>query len=91
MRDSDIESNRAYTNAARVLVGDKASDYVPLGNVTTPADTPPPVIVLLEPANMTTGFGLSYEGPGYDAYDAYENFTDSVRVTGKVNTGAMGA
>ena len=46
MRDSDIEPNRVYTYAARVFVGDKASDYIPLGNVMTPADTMPLVIVL---------------------------------------------
>ena len=76
--DTNLEPSKVYHYAARVFVGNMSSDNIPLGNVTTPADGPP-VLVLNQP-NMTVLLGSPYVDPGYEAIDFYEgNVTDRVR------------
>ena len=89
--DSNIEPGHTYKYVARALLNGSASDYIPLGNITLPADTTPPVIVLSEPANMTLQFGLPYVEPGYQAFDDYDkDITGNVTVTGAVNATILG-
>ena len=88
--DTDLEPNKVYTYVARVFAGDKASDYIPLGNVTTPPDGPP-VITLKGGATMNTALGSPFVDPGYVAIDDYDgNVTDRVTTHGTVNTDRVG-
>ncbi len=88
--DYDIEPGRTYSYMARVFVGDKSSDYIPLGNVTTPADGPP-VITLRGSSAMTILLGSPYVEPGYDALDDYDgDVTYDVSVVGTVDADREG-
>ena len=90
VHDTDLEPNKVYTYAARVFVGNKSSDYIPLGNVTTPADGPP-VITLKGSSTMTILLGTPYVEPGYSAIDFYDgNVTDDMTVSGNVDVNREG-
>ncbi len=90
VNDTNIEPNKDYTYVARIIAGDKASDYMPLGNVTTPADEPP-VILLNGSSIMTILLGTPYVEPGYMAIDYYDgNVTDDMTVSNSVDVNREG-
>ena len=89
--DYGIDPDTTYVYAMRLIGTNITSDYIPLGQITTPADTTPPEIVLSEPTNMTIPQGTPYAEPGYYAVDDYDDIlTANVTVTGTVDTSTPG-
>ena len=88
--DTNIEPGKVYTYAARAFVGNKSTEYIPLGSVTTPVDKPP-VITLKGPTTMYTTLGTPYVEPGYSAIDFYDgNVTDDMTVSNSVDVNREG-
>ena len=57
----------------------------------TVVDTTPPVLTLIDGAEITIPASVPYVDPGYEAIDAMDgNVTDRVNVVGTVNTDALG-
>ncbi len=89
--DYGLNPDTTYVYAMRLLGTNITSDYIPLGQITMPTDTTPPVIVLSEPTNMTIPQGSTYAEPGHYAVDDYDDIlTDSVTVTGTLNPSTVG-
>ena len=87
--DFGAEPGETYKYALRLTVNGTTSQLIPLGNITMPADTTPPLILLHGETEMT--ISSVYEEPGYNAVDNYDLvLTANVTVTGTVDTSTPG-